>query len=216
MQKNLGAAYRNLPTGDREANLERAIAYFQTALQVYTREAFPIEWAKTQNKLAAYWAISILKTRARTQHNLELASSDLAPPPQALDPFAPVIYNWDLPESVRTQSRALATEVDPAQRGTRLLLSLVHRGEGRDREAIGQVRTALRILSQELQRLARAHTWSDHVDKEMSTLAERAKGAAQEYALAARPTTPNPQEHVAQAIAIAEGRQAPPPQQATL
>jgi tetratricopeptide (TPR) repeat protein len=51
LQNNLGEAYRQLPGGDREANLRRAIACYEAALQVYTREAFPMQWAGTQNNL---------------------------------------------------------------------------------------------------------------------------------------------------------------------
>ena len=36
VQNNLGAAYSHLPGSDRQANLERAIACFEAALQVYT------------------------------------------------------------------------------------------------------------------------------------------------------------------------------------
>ena len=50
-QNNLGNAYSDLPAGDRQANLERAIACYEAALQVYTREAFPVNWATTQNNL---------------------------------------------------------------------------------------------------------------------------------------------------------------------
>jgi tetratricopeptide (TPR) repeat protein len=48
---NLGTAYQSLPGGDRQANLQQAIACFTQALQVYTREAFPERWAGTQNNL---------------------------------------------------------------------------------------------------------------------------------------------------------------------
>src|SRR5579863_1292040 len=51
LQNNLGNAYWNLPGGDRQANLERAIACYEAALQVRTREAFPVQWAMTQNNL---------------------------------------------------------------------------------------------------------------------------------------------------------------------
>jgi tetratricopeptide (TPR) repeat protein len=50
-QHNLGIAHRNLPGGDRTANLSRAIACYELALRVYSRETFPIEWAGTQNNL---------------------------------------------------------------------------------------------------------------------------------------------------------------------
>jgi tetratricopeptide (TPR) repeat protein len=56
LQHNLGEAYRNLPGGDRQTNLERAIECYKAALQVRTREAYPAQWAATQNNLgAAYW-----------------------------------------------------------------------------------------------------------------------------------------------------------------
>jgi len=51
IQNNLGNAYSTLPGGDRQANLEQAITCYQQALQVYTREAFPVDWAMTQNNL---------------------------------------------------------------------------------------------------------------------------------------------------------------------
>jgi hypothetical protein len=51
LQHNLGWAYGSLPGGDRAANLQQAIACYQAALQVYTRNAFPFEWATTQNNL---------------------------------------------------------------------------------------------------------------------------------------------------------------------
>ena len=50
-QNNLGTAYWNLPAADQAANLKQAIACYQAALQVYTREAFPVDWATTQHNL---------------------------------------------------------------------------------------------------------------------------------------------------------------------
>ncbi|MEZ2276654.1 MAG: tetratricopeptide repeat protein, partial [Microcoleus sp.] len=42
--------------GSRADNLERAIAFYEAALTVYTLEDFPEKWAMTQNNLAtAYW-----------------------------------------------------------------------------------------------------------------------------------------------------------------
>jgi hypothetical protein len=40
-QHNLGMAYGELPTGDRTANLERAIAYYQESLRFWTPQAAP-------------------------------------------------------------------------------------------------------------------------------------------------------------------------------
>ncbi|UCC69151.1 MAG: tetratricopeptide repeat protein [Armatimonadota bacterium] len=51
VQNNLGAAYRNLPTGDKGENLAKAIECYQAALRVYTEEASPAQWAMTQNNL---------------------------------------------------------------------------------------------------------------------------------------------------------------------
>ena len=51
MQNNLGNAYLRLPTGERGANLGRAIASYEQALTVYTAEAAPLDYAMTQNNL---------------------------------------------------------------------------------------------------------------------------------------------------------------------
>ncbi|WP_156093363.1 tetratricopeptide repeat protein, partial [Planktothrix serta] len=51
-------------------NLEKAIAAYQAALEVYTRTAFPEDWAMTQNNLAAAYYSRIRGERA---DNLEKA-----------------------------------------------------------------------------------------------------------------------------------------------
>ncbi len=51
IQHDRGRAYRRLQIGDRQANLQRAIACYEKALEVYTREEFPQEWADLQNDL---------------------------------------------------------------------------------------------------------------------------------------------------------------------
>lgn len=51
-QVELGNIYQERRLGDRADNLERAIAAYQAALQVYTRAAFPEQWVETQNNLA--------------------------------------------------------------------------------------------------------------------------------------------------------------------
>ncbi len=56
LQHNLGAAYSDLPAGDRAKNLRRAIACYEAALQVYTREDFPVDWAATQNNLGTAYS----------------------------------------------------------------------------------------------------------------------------------------------------------------
>ena len=56
MQNNLGNAYWSLPTGDRAANLQMAIACYREALRVYTPEAAPLDYAMTQNNLGLAYA----------------------------------------------------------------------------------------------------------------------------------------------------------------
>jgi predicted ATPase/class 3 adenylate cyclase/predicted enzyme related to lactoylglutathione lyase len=103
-QNNLGIAYRNLPTGDRGENLQRAIACYEAALGAYTEREFPMQWASIQNNLgityedlptgeraanlqraiACYEAALRVRTErefpmqwARTQNNLGGAYGDL-------------------------------------------------------------------------------------------------------------------------------------------
>jgi len=57
-QNNLGAAYLRAAdykriAGERSENIEKAISCCNDALEVYTRSAFPVEWASTQNNLGA-------------------------------------------------------------------------------------------------------------------------------------------------------------------
>ncbi|MCB0153421.1 MAG: tetratricopeptide repeat protein, partial [Anaerolineae bacterium] len=52
IQSNLGAAYRNRIKGERAENFEQAIHHYQQSLTVYTREAFPEDWARSQHNLA--------------------------------------------------------------------------------------------------------------------------------------------------------------------
>ncbi len=50
-QYDLGNAYRDLSSGNRQTNLSNAIVCFQNILQVRTLENAPIEWAQTQHCL---------------------------------------------------------------------------------------------------------------------------------------------------------------------
>ena len=56
LQDDLGNASGHLPTGDRGANLGRAIACYTEALTVYTPQAAPREYATTQNNLGTAYA----------------------------------------------------------------------------------------------------------------------------------------------------------------
>jgi CHAT domain-containing protein len=70
IQNNLGNAYSDRIKGDKAENLELAIAYFRSALKVYTFDAFPEEWANTQVNLAIAYRKRIRGDKAK---NLELA-----------------------------------------------------------------------------------------------------------------------------------------------
>jgi len=54
-QNNLGNALAKIPSGDRTQNLHGAITAFEAALQVHTRDAFPVKWAMIQNNLGNAW-----------------------------------------------------------------------------------------------------------------------------------------------------------------
>ena len=66
----LGDSYQKRPQGNRADNLEAAIKAYEDALTVRTREAFPQEWASTQNDLANAYCDRIKGAKA---DNLEAA-----------------------------------------------------------------------------------------------------------------------------------------------
>ncbi|ACK72507.1 Tetratricopeptide domain protein [Gloeothece citriformis PCC 7424] len=68
--QNLCIDIQQFPRGSRANNLEIAITGYDTLLKLYTREAFPEDWAGTQNNLGAAYRERIRGERAE---NLELA-----------------------------------------------------------------------------------------------------------------------------------------------
>ncbi len=68
--QNLCIDIQQFPLGSRANNLEIAIKGYQTILEVYTRDAFPNEWARTQNNLGAAYVDRI---RGERTENIELA-----------------------------------------------------------------------------------------------------------------------------------------------
>jgi hypothetical protein len=52
VQGCLGNIYTDLPTGEKSANLQQAIACFEVALRVYTEQDYPYECAMTRSNLA--------------------------------------------------------------------------------------------------------------------------------------------------------------------
>ncbi len=55
-QNNLGNAWSDLPSGNRDENLRQAIACYEAALRVRTETDFPQDWATTQNNLGNAWS----------------------------------------------------------------------------------------------------------------------------------------------------------------
>ncbi|WP_013321115.1 CHAT domain-containing protein [Gloeothece verrucosa] len=67
-----GNLIAQFPLGSRKSNLEIAIKGYQAALEVYTRAAFPVDWAMTQNNLGNAYRNRI---RGEKAENIEEAIS---------------------------------------------------------------------------------------------------------------------------------------------
>ncbi len=65
-----GNLIQQFPLGNKGNNMELAITAYNCALEVRTREAFPVQWATTQNNLGAAYSDRIKEDKAE---NLELA-----------------------------------------------------------------------------------------------------------------------------------------------
>ena len=70
IQHNLGAAYRERIQGEKAENIERGIAYYESALIVYTYEQLPQYWAGTQSNLGIAYRERIQGEKAE---NIEIA-----------------------------------------------------------------------------------------------------------------------------------------------
>ena len=55
LQNSLGIAWSDVPTGDKSENLMQAIAAYEKALAVFTKEADPVDWASMQANLGSAW-----------------------------------------------------------------------------------------------------------------------------------------------------------------
>jgi tetratricopeptide (TPR) repeat protein len=64
-----GNSIWRFPLGDRMLDLELSIAAYHLALTVYTRKAFPVEWATTQNNLGNSYCERIRGERAENLEN---------------------------------------------------------------------------------------------------------------------------------------------------
>lgn len=64
----LGLAYNGLLGGDRQSHLQAAIACYHTALEVYVRGLFPVEWAVLQHDLGTAFRSLLSVDRQSTLH----------------------------------------------------------------------------------------------------------------------------------------------------
>src|SRR6266699_4928001 len=51
LQSNLGSVYSDRIEGNRRENREKAVACLKAALQIFTRDDFPVDYARTQHNL---------------------------------------------------------------------------------------------------------------------------------------------------------------------
>ena len=49
-------AWSLIPSKNKAEDLKKSIAAYEAVLTVYTKEAYPAEWAKTQNDLGNAWS----------------------------------------------------------------------------------------------------------------------------------------------------------------
>jgi tetratricopeptide (TPR) repeat protein len=77
-KNNVGVAYAQLPTGERAANLRRAISAYEAALEVITEKDFSLNWAQGQTNLGnAYRDMSTGDQAANLQKAIALYEAAL-------------------------------------------------------------------------------------------------------------------------------------------
>ncbi|CAD5924968.1 CHAT domain-containing protein [Planktothrix agardhii] len=162
---NFANLIQQFPLGSRKNNLEISIASYQAALEIRTREAFPEDWAATQNNLAiaysnrikgekadniewaitAYQAVLEIRTRAAfpeqwamTQHNLALAYSNRIKGEKA-DNMERAITAYQSALEIRTREAFLE---DWAATQNNLALAYSNRIKGEKADNIEQAITA--------------------------------------------------------------------------
>ena len=66
---NFGNFIQQFPLGNKASNMEIAVASYETVLKVFTQQAFPKQWAATQNNLAATYTDRIKGDKAENIEN---------------------------------------------------------------------------------------------------------------------------------------------------
>ncbi len=133
-----GNLIKQLPLGRRWLNLELGITAYTLALQVYTHEAFPQQWAGTQNNLALAYSDRIRGERA---DNLEQA-----------------IATYQLALQVRTRE---AFPIDWAATQNNLALAYSNRIRGERTDNLEQAIATYQLALQVRTREAFPQKWAD-------------------------------------------------------
>ncbi|WP_071925411.1 CHAT domain-containing protein [Picosynechococcus sp. PCC 7117] len=115
----LALAYKNRIEGERRENLELAIYHYQQALTVRTKEAYPEDWARTQNNLASAYSDRIEGER---RENLELAIYHYQ---QALTVYTKEAYPEDWARTQNNLASAYSNRIE-GERRENLELAIYH------------------------------------------------------------------------------------------
>ncbi|MGB0384149.1 MAG: CHAT domain-containing protein [Ardenticatenaceae bacterium] len=109
------------PLGKRADNLEQAISALQQTLQVYTRQAFPEDWANSMSNLAAaYWGWGRIK--GERAENLELAIDYLK---QGLEVYTRQAFPEDWARSMNNLAEAYRRRIK-GERAENIKLAISH------------------------------------------------------------------------------------------
>lgn len=158
-QNNLGNALLDRIEGDRDENVDQAIAAYDAARRIWTREKFPIDWALTTARMAlAYEATAGGRTRAG---ELLREAADLVPRAERPVAWARVVNRlarFEPPQQAIAHYRAAAEVLSEAafpHEWAGIQHNLGNRYWGMAGEAVSQAE-AVRYLTQAADRFRRA------------------------------------------------------------
>jgi CHAT domain-containing protein/tetratricopeptide (TPR) repeat protein len=111
IQRNLGRLFRHRVLGDRSENLESAIAAFEPALEIYTREAFPLDWGRTLANLANVYLYRIQGARAdNLEQAIKLYQEALEEHTRAASPYVWALTQYNLAIAYAHRIRGVKAE----------------------------------------------------------------------------------------------------------
>ena len=114
--ENLALAYYSRIRGDKAENIEHAIAGYEQALQVMTRQAMPVEWATTMMNLATAYSDRIRGDKARTsaRHRRLRASLAGEDPPGHARGVGATMMTWRTPTETASGATRPRTSSAPS------------------------------------------------------------------------------------------------------